>query len=190
MSFRLWTAGLALAVLSGCASFVAPPYSPDYGSLDRLKSASLDKASVGPAQPRDPSAPVNRISLRGTPMVSPNGSYAQYLENALIQDLKELSVYQADAGLRIDATLLRNEMDIFGINTGHGRISAELAVTRDGTQRLRKTYHADTTFESSFAGNVAIPRGQLEYARLVQALLSKVYADPEFINSLKKENSR
>ena len=65
-------------------------------------------------------------------------------------------------------------------------MDVELTVTRNAKATLKKTYSVKTTFESSFAGAVAIPKGQAEYGNLVRTLLGKVYADPEFINALKK----
>ncbi|PLC48420.1 hypothetical protein CR159_17950 [Pollutimonas subterranea] len=39
---------------------------------------------------------------------------------------------------------------------------------------------------SSFAGAVAIPKGQSEYPNLVRVLLQKVYEEPAFIDAVKK----
>jgi hypothetical protein len=183
---RLLAACAAVGALSGCAALVAPPYSPDYQSLDALKKTPLEKVAVAPVQPRDASAPVNRITLRGATLASPKGTFAQYLEDALVQDLREISAFDPAAGLRIDATVLKNTMDVSGFSTGSGQMEVDLSVKRGATTLHRKTYQASTSFESSFAGAVAIPKGQLEYANLVRALLSKVYADPQFINALKK----
>ena len=185
-SLRMAAAGLALAVLSGCAAYVAPPYSSDYATLDRLKSAPLQNVAVATVQPSDASAPVNRVSLRGASLVSPKGTYAKYLEDALTQDLRELKIFDPQAGLRINATVLKNSIDVSGISTGEGQMEVELAIERGTSMVLRKTYSATTRFESSFAGAVAVPKGQQEYPLLVRALLSKVYADPDFASALKK----
>ncbi|MDI3381903.1 hypothetical protein ACFPPF_18765 [Xenophilus aerolatus] len=175
-------AACALSVMAtGCAQLLAPPYTPDYEGMDALKRTGPDKAAVAAFQPTDPKAGVNKISLRGATLLSGSGSFAKYLENALISDLKEIGVYDSAARTRIDATLLGNDIAIGQIATGTGFIEIELTVTRDGTQRLRKTYAARTSFESSFAGAVAIPKGQLEYANLVRTLLRQVYTDPAFI---------
>lgn len=179
--------GLAVVALQGCASFYAPPYSANYEALDRLKRVPLERLAVGPVQPRDATAAVNQVSLRGTTLRAPKGSFAQYLEDALIQDLREIAVFDANANVRIDAVILKNEIDVFGISTGTGAMAVDLSVSRSGAAVLRKTYRADTSFESSFAGAVAIPRGQIEYANLVRALLGQVYADSEFINAVKKK---
>lgn len=184
---RLAALGLAVAALQGCASFYAPPYSANYEALDRLKRVPLERVAVGPVQPSDTTAPVNQIKLRGAMLRAPKGNFAQYLEDALIQDLRELAVFDASAGVRIDAVIRRNEIDVSGISTGTGAMEVDLTVSRDGVAVLSKTYRADISFESSFAGAVAIPRGQIEYANLVRALLGKVYADSEFVNAIKKK---
>lgn len=183
---RLALIGAVLA-LTGCGSFVAPPYSPQYESLDRLKLVPLDKVAVGAIQPRDSAAPVNRVTLRGTPLRAPNGSFAQYLEDALKQDLLELALFDAGANVRIDAVILKNDIDVSGLSTGTGTMEVDLTVSRGGAVTHRRAYRADTRFESSFAGAVAIPRGQIEYGNLVRTLLGTVYADPDFVNALKRK---
>ena len=180
-------AACALGVLAaGCSSLVAPPYSVDYNALDRLKLARPEPVAVATAQPVDPAHAVNNLSLRGTPLRSASGTFAKYLEDALIGDLKEISVYDTNSKTRIDASILSNEISVGGIATGDGFMKVELTVTRDGARRLRKSYVARTTFESSFAGAVAIPKGQIEYPNLVRTLLRDVYSDPEFAVALGK----
>jgi len=80
--------------------------------------------------------------------------------------------------------LLNNEIAVGGIATGSGFMEVELTVTRKGEQRLKKKYTARTSFESSFAGAVAIPKGQSEYPILVRALLREVYSDPQFVSAI------
>lgn len=182
------TASCALALLAtGCAQLLAPPYAPDYEGLDALKRTAPQKAAVSTFQPTDGNAAVNTIGLRGARLLSGSGSFAKYLEEALIGDLKEIGIYDPASRTRIDATLLRNEISVGQIATGTGFIEVELTVTRaDGTRRLRKVYAARTSFESSFAGAVAIPKGQIEYPTLVRTLLRQVYTDPDFIAAIGK----
>jgi hypothetical protein len=171
----------ALAVLAtGCASPKAPAYSPDYAALDQLKAAKPSTIAVVKVQPTDPNAPVNRISLRGTRLDSPSGTFAKYLEDAIVRDLKEVSAYDAKSRTRLDARILENDVSVGNISTGSGVMTVEIEVTREGVQRLKKTYKANISFESSFAGMVAIPAGQTAYPTLVRALLGKVYTDPQF----------
>jgi hypothetical protein len=188
MAFRLRfvVACTATLLATGCAQLMAPPYSADYTSLDGLKASQPEKTSVAVFQPTDPNHAVNNLNLRGAQFKSPSGSFAKYLEDALIDDLKEISVYDAGARTRIGAVIQRNEMAIGGIHTGEGFMDVELTVTRAGTERLRKTYQARTSFESSFAGAVAIPKGQIEYPSLVRTLLRNVYTDPAFVAAIAK----
>ncbi|SCX70965.1 hypothetical protein [Variovorax sp. EL159] len=171
---------LAAAVLStGCAPLMAPPYAADYEMLDRLEATRPGMAAVAKVQPTDPQDKINTLSLRRAKLVSPSGSFAQYLEDALMRDLGEISAYDAKAPTRIAARILVNDIDL-GVINGTGRMEVEVTVTRDATQRLRKTYRAQTAFDSSYASIVAVPAGQAAYPRLVRALLREVYADPQF----------
>ena len=175
----------ALAVLAtGCAQLKAPPYAADYEALDRLKASKPSAVAVVKVQPTDPNDPVNNLSLRGARLVSPSGTFAKYLEDALVGDLKEVSAYDAKSRTRIDARILGNEISVANIVTGTGAMEVQIEVTREGVQRLKKTYKANTSFESSFAGIVAIPAGQAAYSDLVRTLLRQVYSDPQFAAAL------
>jgi hypothetical protein len=183
---RLLFAALALSLLSGCASIVAPPYSPDYESIDHLKKMSLEKMSVGTVQPQDPKAPVNHIGLRAASLVSPDGTFAAYLEKALRSDLTEMGFFDPASTTKLDATILKNDIDISGLSKGSGTMQVKLTVTKNGAVAFEKDYSATTEFESSFAGAVAIPKGQSEYPNLVRALLKQIYSDAAFIEAVKK----
>lgn len=175
----------ALAVLAtGCAQLKAPPYAADYEALDRLKASKPASVAVVKVQPTDPNDPVNNLSLRGARLISPSGTFAKYLEDALVNDLKEVSAYDAKSGTRIDARILNNEISVANIVTGTGAMEVQIEVTREGAQRLKKIYKANTSFESSFAGIVAIPAGQAAYSDLVRTLLRQVYSDPQFTAAL------
>ena len=185
-TIRLLASGIVLAALTGCASLVAPPYSTDYEALERLKKPSLEKLAVGKFQPTDSAAPVNRVTLRGTRLNSPSGSFPKYLEDALISDLRDVSLYDSNSQLRIDALVLKNDIDISGVSVGTGVMEVEIAIERSGKPRLKKVYKTDIQFDSSFAGAVAIPKGQTSYGALVRTLLAQVYSDTEFINAISK----
>ena len=186
ISFQdLMVAVAAALLISGCA-YTAPTYSPDYETTDHLKTIGIEKMSVGEVQPRDPNASVNKITLRGSPLTSPSGTFASYLENAIRSDLMEMGLYDPTSPTRIDATILKNDINISGIATGYGLMEVKLTINKKGALAFEKVYLANTQFESSFAGAVAIPKGQIEYPNLVRVLLQKVYSDPEFIEAVKK----
>lgn len=176
---------IALLFLSGCASFIAPNYSPDYQTIDNLKKQNLNKAALETFQPQDTNAEVNKISLRGSKLTAKEGSFASYLENAMRSDLTEMGIYDANSAIKINTSILKNDIDISGISKGSGLIEVQLSINKDNITALDKTYTVTTEFKSAFAGVTAIPIGRTEYPKLVRALLTKIYNDPEFIKVLK-----
>jgi len=173
----------AAAMATGCAPLLAPPYAADYETLDKLEATRPGMVALAKAQPTDAEEKVNTVRLRSARLLSPSGSFAQYLQDAMMRDLGEISVYDPKAPTRIAARVLVNEIDL-GVINGSGRMEVEITVTRDTTQRLRKTYRAETAFDSSYASIVAVPAGQAAYPRLVRALLRQVYADPQFVAAI------
>ena len=182
--FRFCLLLLAITLLAAGCTLVAPSYTPDYSSLDTLKRQHLSKLAVGPFEPKDPGAGVNSIGLRGSALKSPSGSFAQYLEDAVIADLRDINLLDNNATLKLTGLLLTNDIDISGFSIGSGLISAEFTLTRDGATVFSKQIDARTRFESSFAGAIAIPKAQIEYPVLVRALLNELYSDRDFIRAL------
>jgi len=178
---------LATLALTGCATFVAPAYSPSYETIDQLKKTNARHMSVSTVQPTDPKARVNNISLRAASLGSASGTFSKYLENALISDLTEMGFYDASSSTAIVATILKNDIDISGFSTGTGVMEANIKLSKSGNTFFEKSYTATTQFDSSFAGAVAIPKGQSEYPNLVRALLQKVYSDPAFVEAIKND---
>lgn len=183
---RLLLLAIVVSSVSGCASFTAQPYTPSYETIDSIKKMDIEKLSIGKIGPSDPNAPVNRITLRGATLSSPSGTFASYLENAIRSDLTEMGFFDAASTSRIDATILKNDIDVSGISVGYGELEISLSIFKKGRLAFEKNYSVKTQFESSFAGAVATLKGQNEYPNLVRALLQKIYSDPEFIKAVKK----
>jgi hypothetical protein len=175
----------SMLLTSGC-TFMAPSYTPDYSALDSLKRQKVSTIAVEPVEPKDPDAKVNNISLRGSTLKSPSGSYAKYLEDAIISDLTDAKLLDQNSLFRLSVWLLKNDIDVSSFSNGYGVIEARFNVNRDGVSVFNKRIAEQTVFESSIAGAVAIPKGQGEYPNLVRALLKKLYTDREFIDALKK----
>jgi hypothetical protein len=172
-----------VVLLNGCA-IMAPSYTPDYSTLDALKRQKISKLAVESVEPKDQNEKVNNITLRGTTLTSPSGSYAKYLEDAIKSDLTDANLLDAYSLFRLSVLLLKNDINVTGFSSGYGTIEAKFSIKRNGTEILDKNIAVETEFESSFAGAVAIPKGQSEYPNLVRALLKKLYTDKEFINAL------
>ena len=175
-----------VSLLGACASLNPPGYSPNYEQIDKLKTQHIDRLSIGKVQPEDPAAKVNHISLRGSSLTVKNSTFAAYLEEALRSDLMEMGALDPKSTTRIDATILKNDIDVSGIVSGYGVMEVQLSVTKRGSVLLQKMYSANTKFESSFMGAIAIAGGQKEYPNLVRKLLETVYSDPEFLHAVGK----
>ena len=91
---------MSVVLASGC-TLVAPNYTPDYTALDSLKRQKLSKVAIESVKPRDLSAEVNKISLRGSSLVSSYGSFAQYLEQALISDFTDSNMLDPMSSVRL-----------------------------------------------------------------------------------------
>lgn len=187
MRIRTLLLGLILAPLAaGCMSLKVPPYSPSYEFIDGLKGKSVEKIAVSEVQPRDPNSPINKITLRGSSLSVQDGTFASYLEDAIKSDLREIGILDQNSIIKLDAKLLKNDIDVSGLSTGIGVMEVNITIRRDANVIFDRLYSVQTTFQSSFAGAVAIPKGQNEYPVLVRTLLEKIYADPEFFNAIRK----
>jgi len=173
------------ALATGCANLVAPDYSADYSAVDALKRSGLAKSRVGKVQPEDVEAKVNLISLRGASLRAGGTTFAGYVGRAMMNDLKEAGLYDANAVRRIDMVLLKNDIDVSGISEGSGLIEVQITISEGGKTLLQKSYTAKTRFESGFAGAVAIPKGQTEYPNLVRELLATIYRDQAFLQAMR-----
>jgi len=174
---------LSILFVSGCTSF-APPYQPDFELVNKLKSMDIPAMKTGKFTEQNES--VNKITIRGGPMVSPHDkSYAKYLEKALEEELKQSELWDKSSNIVISGTLLVNELDGSGISVGESDISANFVVTKNSTRIYDKTHTIHHEWESSFVGAVAIPAAQNNYPVSIQKLLVKFLSDEEFLTSLK-----
>jgi hypothetical protein len=153
-------------------------------NVQKLKDSGAKNARVG-AFAAGQDAANTSISLRGSSMTSPYVNYANYLGEAIKQELVLAGKLAADSEVEISGILLKNEIDVSGFGTGYGDMEARFVVKKGSSIRYEGTKKAHTEWPSSFAGAVAIPRGKEEYPRLVQQLLSALYADKAFVEAIK-----
>lgn len=185
---RIKSALLALAATifsSGCA-MVAPQYSASLDNVQALKDAGNYTAKVGEFQAGKDKAYANPISIRGSTLMSPyNNSYANYVAEALKQELSFAKKLSPDAGTEITGIVLKNDIDATGVNVGITEIEARFIVRRADQVRYDQVKAVKHEFPSSFAGAIAIPKAVQEYSVAVQKLLSLVYKDQAFVDALK-----
>jgi len=176
--------GIAVVLtFAGCAA-VAPNYNTSPASAQRLQEAKVQAVKVGEFT-ADKAAANASIGLRASTMVPKQGTFAQYLADAVKNELELVKLYSAASGTEITGVLIRNEMNTGLAVTGDGLIEAKFVVQRDGKVRFDKTLTAKIQWDTNFVGAVAIPRAQQEYPRLVQTLIAQLFSEPDFVAALK-----
>ncbi|MGE5467813.1 MAG: hypothetical protein ACM3Y9_10355 [Ignavibacteria bacterium] len=176
---------LVAAVMSGGCSIMAPQYSASMENVQRLKDNMPAAAKAGTFTAATDGKTNDAISLRASSMGSPYGTYANYLGEAVKQELQMAGKLNPTTDLQISGVLMKNEIDVSGFGTGYGNIEARFVVKKGDVVRYDQLKSVHSEWESSFAGAVAIPRGRDEYGRLVQRLLAALYADKSFLDSLR-----
>lgn len=174
---------LLVGLMSGC-TMNAVNYQPDFNLVNEMKDQDLKKINIGEITSENPK--VNKISIRGSSMVSPfNSSYADYLEVALREQLQQADLYSKSSSITIFGELLINKINAAGFSVGTADISAQFKVEDSGEILFDKVVAINHEWASSFVGAVAIPNAQNNYPLAVQKLISKLMSDPEFLYSVK-----
>ncbi|HIV72125.1 MAG TPA: hypothetical protein H9903_14420 [Candidatus Aquabacterium excrementipullorum] len=175
---------VAIAALAGCAG-VAPAYQPSISNVQKLQSSGSTKVKVGTFSAKPGAVGATSISLRAASISSPVGAdFGAYLGEAVKQELSLAQRLDSAAAVEVSGILLGNDIDT-AVGTASGYAEAQFTVSRDGKVQFSKTKRGTQSWESSFAGAVAIPKAQQSYPLIIQDLLSTLYSDPEFINALK-----
>ncbi len=177
---------LAATVFSTGCAMVAPTYSASIDNIQVLKDSGNYTAKVGEFTASKDKAYANPISIRGSSLISPYGeSYANYVAEALKQELSLAKKLSPDADTEILGTVLKNDINTTGGTLGWAEIEARFIMKRGGQVRYDQVKSIKHEFPSSFAGAVAIPRAVQEYPVAVQKLLNQLYTDKTFIDALK-----
>lgn len=179
---RIITALFVLAI-TGCST-VAPTYQASFENTQKLKDGSSNQITVDSFKAADEE--VNNLTIRAGNFVSPtNGSYVEYLQKALEQELYDANRFSKNSNVKVGGTLLENEIDASGFSVGVAHIKAEFTVKENDTLKYKKTHSADIEWPSHFVGAIAIPRAIQEYPKVFTLLLHNLYADGEFMEAIK-----
>ncbi|HKW37825.1 MAG TPA: hypothetical protein VJO54_08455 [Burkholderiales bacterium] len=186
LAIRIAPVALALAAAGGCTT-VAPNYNPSVDNIQKLRDSGAAPARVGTFEPKLVSGQRDDyIQLRASNMESPyGGKFTTYIEQALKADLAAAQLLDEKSNVVIGGVVTKNDVSVGSMSEGTGEIEARVTVKRGGETRYDKVKSAKVTFESSFAGAVAIPAGRRAYPGLVQNFIAALFADPEFIAALK-----
>ncbi|KRB30391.1 MULTISPECIES: hypothetical protein [unclassified Acidovorax] len=179
-------AALACIFLVGCAG-PAPNYTPSVDNVERLKKTSSSEVKVGTFATKPGMQSADAISLRASSMVSPVGkNYGDYLAAALRSELELAKLHAPNSPVEVSGTLLHNNINAGGIQTNDGQLEAQFVVKKGAEVRYDKVKKITRQWEGAFAGAVAIPQAANNYPLMVQDLLGALFADPDFVASLKQ----
>ncbi|WP_394781649.1 hypothetical protein [Undibacterium sp.] len=167
----------AFALLTGCAA-VSPRYAPTIDNVKVLQALPGGSAKVGEFTAKEPA--LNHLSIRAGAYTSPyNDSYAEYFKEALLSELESSGKLNRASKAVITGQLLKNSVDA-SIGTGTAMISVRVKVDQDSAVVFDKVISAETHWESSFMGAIAIPAARSNYVNTVTQTLGKLFADPDF----------
>ncbi|PVY91256.1 hypothetical protein C8C95_2106 [Acidovorax sp. 99] len=177
---------LACIFMVGCAG-PAPNYTPSVDNVERLKKTASSEMKVGTFATKPGMQSADAISLRASSMVSPVGkNYGDYLAAALRSELELAKLHAPNSPVEVSGTLLQNNINAGGIQTNDGQLEAQFVVKKGEEVRYDKLKKITRQWEGAFAGAVAIPQAANNYPLMVQDLLGALFADPDFIASLKQ----
>lgn len=179
---KLVSAGAVVALLFGCTTVMPPPMASGENS-QALRAANLAPANVGTfklAAGRPPSLDTQLSGgLRGSNVAAPSGSYSQHLKDALKAELQSAGLLDLQSKYVIDGQLTDSKVDA-AIGTGTSRLAARFQVRRDSQVLYDKELVAEDSWDSSFAGAIAIPRAIERYGATYRILVGKLLNDSDF----------
>lgn len=172
------------SLLSGCTTPPLPLKLPQATSenTQRLRSAELAPVAVGNfvLDPGKPAALDQLVSPRGTPVASLyNGSFAQYLREALRVELDAAGLLDSRARTSISGELIDSDV-IAPIGTGKAHLAARFVVKDGVTTKYERTFDVGAEWNSSLVGNTAFYTAIDQYQLLYHQLLGQLFDDPAF----------
>jgi hypothetical protein len=173
---------LCSMLLVGCAQIQlgAPVASAD--NIQKAKTSGLPGANVGNfvlAAGKDAKLDKS-LDIRSNTVTAPTGSsFAAYLKETLITELKAAGLLNPDSQIVISGQLTDSQVDS-AMAGGSGRLAARFSVTNAGRVVFDKELVATDKWESSFVGAVAIPAAINNYSALYRKLVGNLLDDTDF----------
>ncbi|NZA28304.1 hypothetical protein H0E84_18165 [Luteimonas sp. SJ-92] len=187
-AIRFLLPAVAALSLAACVSMPAPTYQPSVDISDALLKSEVTQMQVA-AFGAAPGVENNSLSVRGSRLTTgSDGTYAGYLREALVNELKAGGRYDGDSDVRISGTLTHNELNGAGIKIGTALVGARFQVERDDAMVYDKALQTAHEWESSFVGAIAIPAAFDNYATAVQKLLLELLTDPDFLEATRERS--
>ncbi len=177
LQFRTFAVLAVASALTAC-SHLGPRYGMSPANIEAIHQAAgatPQKVSVGAFtawQPNVHSFICRAAGAVGTPDGEP---FANYIQHALVDELKVGGVYAADSPLRIDGKL---DFIEFNSNIGSGKWQIDLTVTGPASGPV--AIHENYEFSTNWVADKACEQVAAALQPSVQDLLGKLYASPGF----------
>lgn len=174
---QLAAAIAAISALGAC-SHMTPRYgmsAENIQTIHQVAGATPTKVSVGTftaAVPGQKSITCRAAGGVGTPE---GESFAAYVQNALVSELKVANVYAPESTVRIDGKL--DNID-FNSNIGAGKWLVDLTVSGPGIDTF--SVHEIYPFSTNWVADKACEQVAAALQPAVQQTLGKLYASPGF----------
>jgi hypothetical protein len=122
------------------------------------------------------------IAVRGGVQPAPDGSFAKYLGEVLAADLKSAGKLDPNSTLIVSGVVTNTHVDS-GQSTGtsHAALAAKFTLVKNDKTVFEKTLSVESSWDSNFFGDIAIPDAVNHYMGLFQALATRLFTDPEFV---------
>lgn len=180
---KLSTLALASTLfLAGCAQIPLGAPTPKADVVEKARASQLAPITLGSfkADPKLNADKDRGISVRSNTVSSPiEGSFALYLRETLMADLKASGLYDASSSATLSGFLTESSLDV-GMDTGQANLGARFVLTNGSKTLYDKELKTDATWPSSFIGAVAIPEGIRQYTDLYHKLVSQLFEDPDY----------
>ena len=163
---------LAVAMLSGCA-FNATPYGVSSQNVEIIKSQKIKPVAVSPFTSYKPG--LASISCRGTGSIEVTPNFENYIESALIDELKLAGAYDPESNVTITGKL--EEIDVSSAMDG-GKWTLSVTISNGKNQSfITKSIF---TFSGSYIGDRACAEVAQHFTQAVQQLIKEIVQNPKF----------
>ena len=179
-------AGAAILLLTACAMPPVPVPPPSIRTVEAIRRTTLPPLAVGAFVPAPALRDTSDRSLgsRGG-LIRPEGkSFAAYLGETIVTQLKVAGRFDPQSNLSISGTLTRNQLAT-GVEHGRATIEAEIVVRRSGSEIFRRTIMVSAEWPGNFIGAVAVPIAEQHYSGLYPQLAEQLLTNPEFLAAVR-----
>lgn len=176
---------LALTSLLGaCATSTIPPYAASIGNVD-VTARLAGPIAVGKFEfEKGREAELNSVGARASTFLSPvNNSYADYFGEAAVRELKAAGKHDAASPRVLTGVLMKNYLSAAGAQLNESEVQVRFRLGQGGNTLYEKSVRAQSQWEASFMGPIAIPRALDNYIATIQKLIKNLFADPDFIRA-------